>query len=281
MKIGFIGQGFIGKNYANDFENRGFEVVRYSVEPQYIENREKIATCDIVFIAVPTPTTPMGFDVSILRKVIPLIGKGKIAVIKSTMLPGTTRVLASEFPDIFVMNSPEFLREASAAYDASYPERNIIGIVEESEEMKNKAEEVLSVLPIAPFKMICKAEEAELIKYAGNCFLFTKVIFMNMLYDLAQKENVSWENIKDALTHDSRIGKSHMNPVDDNGRGAGGNCFIKDFKAFTDHFEKQVEDKGYKDILESLQNKNVELLRGSGKNLDLLSGVFGSEILIK
>ncbi|MEY3784652.1 MAG: hypothetical protein RLZZ230_974, partial [Candidatus Parcubacteria bacterium] len=52
MKIGFIGQGFIGKSYADDFENRGFEVVRYALEELYINNKELIKDCDIVFVAV-------------------------------------------------------------------------------------------------------------------------------------------------------------------------------------------------------------------------------------
>jgi len=56
--IGFIGQGWIGKNYADDFEKRGYETVRYSLEKPYVDNKEKIKDCDLVFIAVPTPTTP-------------------------------------------------------------------------------------------------------------------------------------------------------------------------------------------------------------------------------
>ncbi|TSD00351.1 MAG: UDP-glucose/GDP-mannose dehydrogenase dimerization [Parcubacteria group bacterium Greene1014_15] len=113
-KIGFIGQGWIGKNYANDFEQRGFSVVRYAKEPEYAGTRKDIATCDIVFIAVPTPTTEAGFDDSIVRAVLPLIGKGKTAVIKSTILPGTTESIQKQFPDVFVFHSPEFLTEATA-----------------------------------------------------------------------------------------------------------------------------------------------------------------------
>ena len=56
--IGFIGQGWIGKNYADDFEERGFEVVRYGLEPEFAENKDRIKDCDIVFVAVPTPTRP-------------------------------------------------------------------------------------------------------------------------------------------------------------------------------------------------------------------------------
>lgn len=85
MKIGFIGQGFVGKNYADVFESKGFEVVRYSKEELYEFNEPEIKNCEIVFIAVPTPTTPKGFDDSVLRSVIPLCGKNKIVVIKSTI----------------------------------------------------------------------------------------------------------------------------------------------------------------------------------------------------
>ena len=67
MRIGFIGQGWIGMNYANDFEARGYEVVRYGLQPEYVNNKEAIKDCEIVFIAVPTPTTSSGFDITIVE----------------------------------------------------------------------------------------------------------------------------------------------------------------------------------------------------------------------
>ena len=94
-KIGFIGQGWIGKNLADHFDRRGFEITRYAKEPEFESNKDAIAECDVVFIAVPTPSTPTGFDDRILRSVLPLVGKGKTAVIKSTILPGTTDEFAS------------------------------------------------------------------------------------------------------------------------------------------------------------------------------------------
>src|SRR3989344_3970134 len=100
LRIGFIGQGWIGKHYADDFERRGFEVVRYSLDVEHANNRDSIGQCGIVFIAVPTPTTPDGFDDSILVDVLPLVGKGKIAVIKSTVLPHTTDKLQKLYPDL-------------------------------------------------------------------------------------------------------------------------------------------------------------------------------------
>ena len=101
-KIGFIGQGWIGKNYADNFEERKFNVIRYGLEKPYNNNGDLIKECDIVFIAVPTPTTPNGFDDSVLFEVIKKIGKNKIAVIKSTLLPGTTEKIQDKNPDIFI-----------------------------------------------------------------------------------------------------------------------------------------------------------------------------------
>ena len=214
------------ENYANDFEARGYEVVRYSLEEPYVKNKKDIASCDIVFIAVPTPTTPQGFDYSLIHGVLPLVGTGKIAVIKSTILPGTTEKLQKLFPKIFVLHSPEFLAESTAAYDASHPNRNIIGIPAVDAAYREKAEDVLRVLPDAPYAKIMAARDAEFVKYAGNCFLFTKVVFMNMLYDVVTGMAADWKDVREAFIHDPRIGSSHTEPVQErtrcySGRGAG------------------------------------------------------------
>jgi len=297
--IGFIGQGWIGKNYADDFEKRGYSVVRYALEEPYVNNGDKIKDCDIVFIAVPTPSTTDGFNDSILRKAIKSAGKGKTAVIKSTILPGTTESIQEENPDIFVMHSPEFLTEATAAYDAANPNRNIVGIPLDTEEYKEKAKEVMAVLPRAPFELICKAKEAELIKYGGNNWFYFKIIFMNLLYDLAIKNGCNYDVIRDGMAADPRIGKSHLMPVhksgtlgSDNydlrtekdkggGRGAGGHCFIKDFAAFREIYEKTVGDEKGVAVLKALEDKNIDLLVKSKKDLDLLKGVYGEDVLNK
>ena len=277
--IGFIGQGWVGKNYADGFEKRGYEIVRYSLEKPYVDNKEKIKDCDIVFIAVPTPTTPAGFDGCILRQTMKLLGVGKIAVIKSTMMPGTTELIQKENPDIYVMHSPEFLTEVNAAHDVANPNRNIIGIPEDTPLFREKAKEVIDVMPSAPYRLICPAKEAELIKYGGNCWFYFKVIFINMLYDLAKELGCQWETIRDAMMADARIGETHLNPIHKGGRGAGGHCFIKDFAAFSEIYKKHIGDEFGLKVLESLKDKNIDLLVKSGKDLDLLSGVYGEEII--
>lgn len=278
-KIGFIGQGWIGKNYADNFIERGFEVVRYALESEYIGNKEKIADCDVVFIAVPTPTTPAGFDDDLVREAVKLVGKNKIAVIKSTILPGTTESIQAQYPQIFVFHSPEFLTERTAAYDVANPGRNIIGSPVESEIYQQKAAEILAILPPAPLAKICRAREAELFKYGRNCFFYTKVIFMNMLYDLAQKNNCRWEVLHEIMTADPWIGNMHIDPIHKSGRGAGGHCFIKDYAAFTDFYKKTVGDEAGLNILTATEKKNIEFLLQTDKDLDLLKGIYGNDII--
>lgn len=279
--VGFIGQGFVGKAYANDFEARGFTIVRYSLEEPYRANKEKIKDCDFVFIAVPTPSTPTGFDDSIIRSAVKLVGNGKTAIIKSTIVPGTTSSIQKENPDKFVFHSPEFLTEVNAGHDAAHPQRNIIGIPVQSKLAEGKAREAMAILPKAPFELITGAPEAELVKYGGNCWFYFKVIFINMLYDIADKKGIDWPTVRDAMSADPRIGRTHLDPVHKSGRGAGGHCFIKDFAAFDGLYRELVGDKFGIQVLESLRNKNIDLLLKSNKDFDLLSGVYGEKMLKK
>ncbi len=287
--IGFIGQGFIGKNMADDFERRGYAPVRYALEDPYRANKDAVATCDIVFIAVPTPTTPRGFDDRPLRAVLPLVGKGKIAVIKSTILPGKTEEYQRLFPHILVMHSPEFLREKSAAEDTARPARNIVGIPKRSEKYRQAAEKVLSVLPPSPFNLICKSSEAELVKYGGNCFLAVKLIYMNLIHDIAREVGADYTVVAAAMAADERIGPGHMKVVDSSGhrgakkgRGAGGHCFPKDLAALrTFYAEREQGKKHGTKLLTALEALNNELLVSTGKDLDLLEAIYGKGVRVR
>lgn len=281
--IGFVGQGFIGKSYADDFEARGHAVVRYALEEPYRNNKDRIAECDIVFVAVPTPTTPEGYDDSIVRSAVALAKDGAIVVIKSTMLPGMTQSIQDAHPGKTIMHSPEFLRVPTAAHDAAHPDRNIIGITKQEDE--SSAREVLALLPKAPYELVCAVREAELIKYAGNFFLYLKVLFANLVFDLASAEGADYEVIRAAVSADPRIGPSHLavshvsgHAGSKAGRGAGGLCFIKDVAALRELYERKLpQDAEGIHMLRALECKNNALLLGSGKDLDLLKGVYGDD----
>lgn len=292
--VGFIGQGFIGKNYADDFERRGYEIVRYGLQPEYVGNKEAIKECEIVFVAVNAATIPSGelrddghpgvtFDDSNVRSVIALTKPGAIVVVKSTLPPGMTASLQTQYRDRIVMHSPEFLTEATAAEDAAHPERNIIGISEESTEHRSAAERVMALLPQAPYSLICLARDAEFIKYGGNTFLFVKIVFANMFYSLAEKYGADWEVIREAIGADPRIGPGHMDlhlKEDPKGvmhrRGAGRSCFIKDWAELSELYAAALpEDTSAIQAIRGFEYKNAELLREFDRYIHLLEGVYG------
>lgn len=288
QKVGFIGQGFIGKSYADAMERSGHMVVRYALEEPYRKNKDRIRECAVVFIAVPTPTTPRGYDISIVEGALKLVAPGSTVVIKSTLLPGTTARLQKKFPRLFVMHSPEFLVARSAKADAAKPLRNIIGVPKKSAAFHSRAKRVLTLLPKAPYSLICTAEEAEIIKYAGNTMLYFKVLLANVLYDSAQATGADYEVIRQAIGADPRIGPSHLQVVHDSGhrgakkgRGAGGLCFIKDVAAFADFYARATKDRLGADIFSAAMRKNAALLRSSKKDIDLLEGVHGTAFLKK
>ncbi len=296
MKIGFIGQGFIGKSYADDFERRGLSIVRYGLQPEYVGNKEKIKECDMVFIAVPAPTLPTSelrddghpkvrFEDKNIREGINLTKDGTIVVIKSTVPPGTTEALQDEYPDKIILHSPEFLLETTAAEDATSPDRTIVGIPRDTAEHKEAAQTVLSVLPKAPIAIVCTAREAEIIKYGSNAYLFVKIVFSNMLYELAEKHGADWEVVRRGIAADPRIGPSHMDlhRKEDpagvyNRRGAGRSCFIKDWAELSELYAATFpEDTSTIQALRGFEYKNAELLRKFDRYINLLEGVYGKD----
>ncbi len=281
LLIGFIGQGFVGGNYANDFEKRGYSVVRYSLEPKYVGNKDAIAACDIVFVCVPTPTTPKGFDDSIVDAGIKLVGKGNIAVVKSTLLPGTTKKLQKQNPHVTVLCSPEFLSVATAAHDAAHPFSNIIGMPVSGAKHAAAAKLVLSTLAKAPFSLICDAHEAEIAKYAHNANGYFQIMLSNALYDVTRSFGGDWSKIQATIEADPYVSNRYAKPVHKSGRGAGGACFIKDFAALKKLYATQVGDSAGNAMFAAIEQKNIELLRATKKDLDLLAGVYGAKVLKK
>lgn len=274
--IGFIGQGYVGKNYADDFERRGFGVVRYSLEEPYRNNKDAVGECGIVFIAVPTPTTPAGFDSSIVEEALGLVEAGNIAVIKSTMLPGTTKILQEKFPGLTILFSPEYLREATAANDAAHPHAVIVGMPIDDEKHQRAAQRLVEVLPDATATHIIGSTEAEITKYAQNIVGYGDIVMFNILYDITQTLGANWDGVYKGLDADPNIAKHFAKPVHKSGRGAGGHCLIKDFAALRMFYEATLpEDTAGASVLSALEAKNKSLLLASKKDVDIVRGVYG------
>jgi len=199
-------------------------------------------------------------------------------VIKSTILPGTTKALQKENPRITILNSPEFLSEVQAARDAAYPFSNIVGVPVKDGEHTKAARDVQAILSKAPFALVCDSTEAEIIKYTHNMSGYVQIVFFNMMYDISKKLKCDWSQIEKAIQADPMVCNRYAKPIHKSGRGAGGNCFIKDFAAFTDFYASKVkvDVRGIK-TLRTIEEKNKEILLASKKDLHLLEGVYGKK----
>jgi UDPglucose 6-dehydrogenase len=230
VKIGIIGHGVVGGALAAWFTSRGVAFDVYD-PPHGIGTRAGIDAADAVFICVPTPYAPGGIDGRYLEDAVSGLGGAKLVVIKSTVPPGTTDALQARFPQHRFVFNPEFLREAHAIDDMAHPDRQIIGVTEQS---RGDADALLALLPPAPFVRVCGAREAELAKYAANSFLAVKVSFANELHDLCARLGIGYDGVRDIVGADARIGSSHLDALAGGYRGYGGKCLPKDSMALLD-----------------------------------------------
>ncbi len=230
-KIGIVGLGYVGGAAKHWFESKKDEIDLFLYDKyKKIGSPEEVNGADVVFVAVPTPfKTGSGYDGSAVEESVRNINNGKTIVIKSTVLPGTTDGLQKKYPQKKILFNPEFLRAKSAVADFINPDRQILGVTYAS---RGEAESVFALLPEASHKRILPATEAEMVKYFGNLFLSTKVIFANQIYDLCAKLGADYNAVKDCAALDPRIGESHLDVSDSGYRGYGGGCFPKDMKAF-------------------------------------------------
>lgn len=230
MKIAIMGHGMVGGALARYFKDRkNNEPVIYD-PPQGYGSVEALNQADLIFLCVPTPYDEArgGFDLSYIEESMAKIQGDKIIVIKSTVLPGTTEKLQKQYPNHKILFNPEFLTEYTADQDMNYPDRQLIGYTEQS---YNVAGDVMRLLPLAPFERIMPATEAEMVKYYGNTWFSTKVVFANQMYDICQKLGIDYERVKEAAAADKRIGPTHLEIFHKGYRGYGGKCLPKDTRA--------------------------------------------------
>jgi len=306
IKVGIVGIGMVGEPIKRWFEEcqdykRGKDLFCYDTDPKkgYSEDVNK---ADVIFVAVPTPTNPDGScNVSIVNSAAGAIKDGKIIIVKSTVAPGTVENLQKKYPRKKFIFNPEFLTETQAWLDFIKPDRQIVGHTHKS---FNDVKEVLNLLPRAHFerpwssdynKKDIAATEAELAKYASNVFGYLKVIYGNILADVCHaltlnfKNNkvdavVDYENVREVISADPRIGPAWLNVEHGNYCGAGGYCFPKDMKALIMSVEGLIKDLNSKNkkvdaglikslrsgvnVLKSVEEYNKTLLAWQGLTLE-------------
>lgn len=194
---------------------------------------EVINQSEFIFICVGTPPQPDGAaDLSFIKAAATEISRyaqtGKMVVVKSTVPVGTghmlEKILNKKNGRIFKsVSCPEFLREGRAVYDFFQPDRIVVGAVKES-----TAYRVMNLFSkIKTHKLITSRETAELIKYASNAFLATKISFINEIANLCERLGADVDEVSKGMGLDNRIGPKFLQA----GIGYGGSCFPKDVRA--------------------------------------------------
>jgi UDPglucose 6-dehydrogenase len=267
MKLSVIGTGYVGLVTGTCFAEMGNHVECIDIDPKKVAmmkdgkcpiyepglesmmNRniqdkrltfstgyDSIKNAVAVFMAVGTPSGDDGsanleYLYGALDSLIPLIHDDLIIILKSTVPIGTGAkvkeyVAAKTDKKFHIVNNPEFLKEGAAVSDFMKPERVVIGTD------NDYAWEVMDKLYDSFFRQSKRTIRmsnlsAEMTKYAANCFLATKISFMNEIARLCDKSGADVEEVRHGISTDSRIGTQFLYP----GPGYGGSCFPKDVKA--------------------------------------------------
>ncbi|MEW6639768.1 MAG: UDP-glucose/GDP-mannose dehydrogenase family protein [Pseudomonadota bacterium] len=203
-----------------------------------LDLRDAVADADAVFIAVGTPSrrgdghADLSYVHAAAREIAQNVRGFTVVITKSTVPVGTgddvERIIAETNPDadVVVASNPEFLREGAAIRDFKHPDRIVVGT--EDERARKVIAEIYRPLYLnqAPI-MYTGRRTAELIKYAANAFLATKITFINEIADLAERAGADVQDIARGIGLDNRIGSKFLHA----GPGFGGSCFPKDTRA--------------------------------------------------
>src|ERR1700684_564701 len=197
-----------------------------------------VATAEALFFAVGRPPrrgdghADLSFVYDAVREIAPLLSASAVVITKSTVPVGTgdeiERILRDKRPDadIQVVSNPEFLREGAAIQDFKHPDRIVVG-TDDARARVVLAEVYRPLYLNATPILYVNRRTAELIKYASNAFLATKITFINEMADLCEKVGADVQEVARGIGLDNRIGNKFLNA----GPGFGGSCFPKDVRA--------------------------------------------------
>ena len=215
------------------------ELVQRNVEQGRLRFTSEFDGCvgdaELVFVAVGTPSrrgdghADVSFVYDAVRQIAPLLRNYSVVVDKSTVPIGTARQVAriitevNPEADFDVASNPEFLREGAAISDFMRPDRIVIGV--ESQRAEEKLRALYRPLNLVEVPiLVTRLETAELIKYAANAFLATKISFINEMAALCEAVGADVHDVARGIGLDGRIGRKFLHP----GPGFGGSCFPKD-----------------------------------------------------
>lgn len=258
--FGIIGMGFLGSAITHGFALHA-DIKIYDKFKDYDTLEDVVKHAEFIWMCLPTPMDMQTgeIDLSILEEnldaIHDLVTKEdeKVVIIKSTVVPGTTRAFSAKYPKLnFVMN-PEFLTARNNRLDFICASRIIIGAPPDAlcaaagTRLHNAyAYRFGNSVPIYRTSW----EQAELTKYGANCFFAMKISYFNYMYEICERLGLKFDEVRDMILADGRIGRSHCNvPGWDGQRGYSGSCLAAGSLILT--------DGGYKDISEISVNDMV------------------------
>ena len=254
-----------------------------------INTHEGLKHAKIVFICVDTPPAPSGeADMRSYNAVLKAIGEFLqqypcsqfLLVNKSTVPVGTAEYASAQLCSfraggVEVVSCPEFLREGTAVSDFLNPERIVIGTAENSDFISGTVEVLLKLFePFDCPKILVSRATAEIIKYAANAFLATKISFINEIANVCERVGADVNDVAYAIGLDSRIGAQFLRA----GIGYGGSCFPKDVRALSQIAGKSGYDfKLLKSVIEVNSGQRSMIIQ---KKRDILGDLKGKTIAI-
>ena len=266
MKIGIIGNGFVGKA-STQLKCKDIEILAYDINPNACEPQglklEDLNKCEIIFISVPTPMSKNGschlnIIESVLSDLKSINYKGFITL-RSTVPVGTCDNL-----NVYFM--PEFLTEKNFINDFINNKDWIFGLLNGPNDIEFMSK-ITELFHLAFMNHRIKYnnlnfvlnKEAEMIKMFRNCFLATKVSFCNEIHQFCQLKNVNYENVRKLAAKDDRILLGHtLVPGHDNKKGFGGTCFPKD----TSSLRYEMQNVGMRPyVMDSIIERNESVDR--------------------
>lgn len=258
--IGVIGYGFVGKAVEYGFKANNKILICDKYLP-YLPLEKIVRKAEIIFICVPTPMDGgyQHIDLSIVEEVVKetvvlakKFKKEPILVIKSTVIPGTTRHLGKKYNWLKILFNPEFLTEANYLSDFVEADRMVIGgdinwVIQRVVDLYRETFSKTKIFQTDPVT-------AEMVKYMANTFLATKVIFANEMFDLCEKLGINYQEVKKMVVADRRVYDSHLEVTTQ--RGFGGKCFPKDTVALLGMAKKMGVDMT---LLGAMWRKNLKI----------------------